>query len=259
MNPLDYAPPVHLIVDGNNQIVTAAYGARGNASAAPAMVRERLAKMVDRLNPESVIVAFDSGECFRHEILPSYKSDRTRLAGIDVAIATAKKQLKKAGYQILVAPGFEADDIIATCAKDAVEAGAKAIMYSADKDLHQCILEGKINQCRKCEVKDNDALEFTWRTSKGLFVEFGVYPSQWVDWKCMVGDPTDKIPGVDHVGRETAARLLAACGSLDGFYANPWKAALSDRQHHAMINAKDRIPMLRELCTLRRDVVWEAL
>jgi len=258
MNPLDYRPPVWLLVDANNQIVTTAYGFRGNALAAPAVVNDRLAQLVDRFQPSKTIIAFDSGETFRHQLLPTYKSGRTRLPDIDKAIASAKRLFKKSGYTVFVAPGFEADDILATCAKDATEAGCRAVIYSADKDLHQCIVAGEVSQLTRAAAKPNGAFEFSWKTATDLFVSNQVTPAQWVDFKCLVGDPSDKIEGVDLIGAQTAGRLLSDCGSIDGFYKNPFLAALSDRQRVNLINAKPRMDLLRTLCTLRRDVPLEA-
>lgn len=257
MNPEDYRPPLWLLVDGNNQIVTTAYGFRGNCEVVPSIVRDRLAKLVERFKPVKTIVAFDSGETFRHKLLPSYKSGRTKLPGIDQAITTAKRLFKKAGYTVAIAPGFEADDILATCAKDANEAGCRAVIYSADKDLHQCIVAGEVSQLIRAAIKPSGSFEFGWKTATDLFVSHQVTPQQWVDYKCLVGDPSDKIEGVDAIGAQTAGRILATCGSIDGFYKSPFAASLSDRQRVNLINAKPRMPLLKTLCTLRRAVPLE--
>lgn len=249
-------PPIWLLIDGNNSIHVDAYGA-GVERAASTFDR-RLEEMIDHWQPAAVITAWDSGPSFRASIFPGYKAGRSKLPGIDGAIALARGNCLRRGVGVITAQGYEADDILATLAMEALAAGCRAVIYSQDKDLHQCIQDGEVLMLLKVKrvtkTQRTNHLEFTWRNAKDLRVQYGVSAQQWVDYRCMVGDPSDKIQGVAGVGHETAARLLQSCGTLDGFYAAPFKAALSDRQHAAMINAKPRIDTLRKLYTLCRDV-----
>lgn len=252
-------PPIWLIVDGTNAVYRDLFGG-GPARAADTFSR-RLQEMIAWWKPACVITAWDCGPSFRHDLFPGYKADRSRPEGIEQAIAEAKAKCIDVGVGVMSVAGFEADDLLATLADAGRADGCRVVIYSSDKDLHQCIVNGEVCQLIGCKrVKKTGAtnqtnhLEFTWRSAKDLQVEFGVTPEQWVDYKCLVGDPSDKIDGVKGIGPQAAGRLLSSCGSIDGFYHNMFKAAVTTGQRAALMNAKSRMPLLKQLCTLRRDV-----
>lgn len=250
-------PPLWILIDATNAIHRDAYGC-GVANAAATLGR-RIATMDQMWQPSAIVAAFDSDvPTFRHEIHPQYKAGRKRLEGIDDAIAAAKDELGRRNIACMTAPGFEADDIIATIAEVVREDGGQVLIYSADKDLHQLLVMGEVTQLLGVK-RHADSLSCQWMTACLLQSRYKVRPDQWVDWKVLVGDPSDNIAGVRGIGPETASNLLMACGSLDGFYKRPFAAPLSDRQRVAAINAKPWIPKARQLCTLRTDATLPEL
>lgn len=228
--------PIWLIIDGNNQVHTTAHGTRGDCKATPRYVASRIEKLVEWICPTNVITAWDSGRSFRNDLLPTYKSGRTKLPGIDQAIRTTQRMIQDAGHRVFKSEGFEADDIIATVVKDALETGANAVIYSADKDLHQLLVRDHVSQLLHASFRDKH-LTFDWLTAHDLFADTGVTPSQWVEYRCLTGDESDNVKGVPLIGPKTAAQILAACQTLDQFYADPFRAPINKRQHSKMIAA----------------------
>lgn len=250
-------PPLWILVDATNAIHRDAYGC-GVANAAATLGR-RLATMDQMWQPSAIVAAFDSGEpTFRHALHPQYKAGRKRLDGIDDAIAAAKEELERRNIACMTSPEFEADDIIATITAAVREDGCQVMVYSSDKDLHQILVTGEVTQLLSAK-KGVDSLACEWMTACLLQSKYKVRPDQWVDWKVLVGDPSDNIPGVKTIGPETASNILKACGSLDEFYRRPFAAPLSDRQRASVLNAKSLIPKARQLCTLRVDATLPEL
>lgn len=243
-----------LLVDGTNTVYRDFYG--GGADQAASMFIRRLTQLIDQFNPSVVVTAWDSGGSFRNSLYPAYKAGRTKPEGIEAALMQAKEQCGLKSIGMLSVEGFEADDILATLTVEAMYAGANAVLYSNDKDLHQLIDAGRV--CQLLKVKrlpgPGNRIEMHWQNAASLFEAFGVRPDQWCDWKCLVGDDSDNIEGVCNIGPVTAKKILQVCGSIDRFYERPFAVNLSKSQHAAMINAKNEIPLLRELVTLRRDV-----
>lgn len=248
------------LVDGTNTVYRDFFGS-GSNYAAQTFCR-RLTELIEHYQPQVVVTCWDSGRSFRHDISESYKAGRRRPDGIIEAINEAKAMCGQNSIAVWSADGFEADDLIATLATQAMDHDGSVLMYSSDKDLHQLLREGQCCQLLKVNRPAVTRFEFLYRNELKLIEDFGVRPAQWCDWKCMVGDQSDNIAGVPGIGAETAARILQTCKSLDGFYENPWAVKLTEKQHHAMVNAKSRMAELKSLVTLRTDCkvpsdLWE--
>lgn len=251
-------PPWWLIVDGTNQVHVDAFGT-GDASKAPDLLVRRVTALAGRESCAAVVVAFDSdAPTFRHGLVDGYKAGRTHRPEMDAAIEQAKIKLIANGIRAIAVPGFEADDIIATVADHATRYRYNAVVYSADRDLHQLIRKDLISQITSTKF-DRGVLSAEYMTSDMLIEEYGVHPSQWCDFKILVGDKSDSIEGVRGIGPDAAAKLLKHCGTIDRFYESPFDCPLTDRQIQLLIRAKRRIPLLRQLVTLRRDVPMPAL
>lgn len=250
-------PPIWLIIDGTNCVHRDFFGVGNDPEKVATTFERRVTEMIEHWKPACVIAAWDCGPSFRHGLYPQYKAGRQRPDGIAEAIEATKLRCVTMGIGRITVAGFEADDILATLSDAARAEGCRVVIYSNDKDLHQCIEDGEVCQLLKVarvRAGNKGHLQFDWRSAKDLDVEFGVSPRQWVDYKCLVGDPSDNIAGVNKIGGQTASRLLQACGSIEGFYKSPFKAALSDHQRAILMNAKPQMPLLKTLCTLRRDV-----
>jgi DNA polymerase-1 len=100
-------------------------------------------------------------------------------------------------------------------------------------------------------------LEFKVITAEKLLDEYGVNPSQWVDFRCMTGDTSDGLPGAPGIGPKTARDVLVACGTLDKFYEEPFKAPVSVIKRNALLEFRSQVPLMRNLITLRPDALLE--
>ena len=244
-------PPIWLLIDGTHHVYRDFYAA-GDRDAS--LLRARIPLLFDHFKPARIVAAFDCGPSFRSRLFPAYKGERSKPEEIDAAIDAAKAAYIDEEIDLIEAPDFEADDILATLSRLGRSLGNRIVIASADKDLHQLILEGEVLQAVRL-LRDRDQLSPGYVNANDLQVQYFVTPEQWVDYRCLIGDKSDNIDGVRGIGKETAGRILSQIGSLDAFYANPFKVAgIKPGIHAKLINAKPRIPLLRQLLTLRDDV-----
>lgn len=243
--------PIWLVIDGTHHVYRDLYASDDRDAR---LLRPRLHAMFDHFKPDRIVAAFDCGPSFRSRLYPEYKGDRTKPEGIDDAIAAAKDAYLAEAVDLISVTDFEADDILCTVARIGRSLGNRIVIASADKDMYQCILDGEATQMIRC-LREGGRLVCTYMTAKDLKAKYDVNPSQWVDYRCLIGDKSDNIDGIHGIGSKTAGGVIAAIGSLDAFYANPFAAGgISSRIHAKLLNAKRRIPLLRELLTLRDDV-----
>ena len=169
-------------------------------------------KLQKRLNPEGLIVAFDSkGETERHRKLQEYKAERLPSPeDLVLQVEELKKILPLMGIPVYVMEGYEADDIIYTLST-AIKKTKKVLILTKDKDIYQIIND-------KIKIYDDSSDEYIDRD--GTYKKFGVYPEQIPDYLAIVGDKSDNIPGVKGIGPKTAAMLLGKYGTLDNIYAH---------------------------------------
>ena len=172
---------------------------------------------IERLEePEAIVVCSDTtGKTFRHELYEEYKANRPPMADEMAAqLPHLYQLLNSAGLPVHTCQGYEADDLLATLAVRAREAGWQVFIVSSDKDLMQLV----------------DERTFLYTTRRGGEIElvgadavrakFGVSPHQVGDLLALMGDASDNVPGVPKVGVKTAGKLISSYGSLDGIYEN---------------------------------------
>ena len=161
---------------------------------------------------EFVAVAWDRPEpTFRHELCKTYKANREELdQDLAVQFPWMREATELLGLPSLDRVGFEADDILASLAVQAAEAGIETRMFSSDKDLAQVVSE-KVLQCPP--PKQNESAKLMGPAE--VEEKFGVAPKQMVDWQAMVGDSSDNIPGIPGVGPKRATTLLQKYGDLE--------------------------------------------
>lgn len=179
--------------------------------------RTLLERLLSDKPPEYFAVSFDLGRTFRDEMFAEYKGTREKMPNeLRVQINRIKEVVRAFNIPILELEGFEADDVLGTVSRQAKDQNVQAHIITGDRDLLQL-------------VDDNTAVELP--PSRGsqspkvygipdVVDYFGVLPGQVVDWKALVGDTSDNIPGVKGVGQKTATRLLQQYGTLDGIYEN---------------------------------------
>ncbi len=166
--------------------------------------------------PELLAVVFDTAApTFRHEQYTAYKATRQAPPeDLAIQIQHVKQLLDALGIPRLELPGYEADDLIATLARQAAEAGYTVACVTSDKDFFQ-LLSDRIIVLRPTTREGTDYER--WDVQR-LHQEWGLSPDQVIDFLALVGDPVDNIPGVRNVGEKTALQLLHRFGSLDRLY-----------------------------------------
>ncbi|MCB8946181.1 MAG: DNA polymerase I [Ardenticatenaceae bacterium] len=167
--------------------------------------------------PQYLAVSFDVGATFRDELFGEYKGTREKMPDeLALQIERTKEVIRALNVPILELEGYEADDVLGTIAQQAKPLGIPVHIITGDRDLLQL-------------VDDNTRVELPARSSSqgpevydetAVIAKFDVRPDQIVDYKALVGDTSDNIPGVKGVGAKTAAKLLNEYQTLDNIYAN---------------------------------------
>jgi DNA polymerase I len=202
--------------------------------------------------PTHVAVAFDRGEpTFRHEQWVEYKANRRETpADFRSQLSLIFEVLDALGIRRLSVPGYEADDIIATLAVLAEEAGFDVLIVSGDRDVLQLVDERTTVLMTRRGIS-----EMTRFTPEEVAARYGLTPAQYPDYAALRGDPSDNLPSIPGVGEKTAAKWVAEFGSL---------GELVDRVDEVKGKAGDRLrehlPDVlrnRQLTELARDVPLE--
>lgn len=194
--------------------------------------------------PTYLVCAFDVGPTFREEMYADYKAHRAPMPDdLQLQVPLIEKMLRAMGIPMLTAPGFEADDLIATLAVAGATHGMEVFICSSDKDLRQLLApDVKIFNLRKQEIFDAQALEKDW----------GVKAEQVIDYQTLVGDAVDNVPGVKGVGPKTAAKYLQDYGSLANLIAHVDE--LPGKKKDALKEAVPHLETSRKLVTLETNV-----
>lgn len=236
--------PTLALIDGNSIAYRAFYALpedlatkSGQVTNAVFGFTRMLIRLVKDFHPEGVAVAWDvSRKTFRTESYPEYKANRdkapdhfrSQLPLIDEVLESLHiTQLKEEGY--------EADDIIASLTREAVDDGWDVLIVTGDRDAFQLVGGPvKVLYTRR-GISDTVLADKDWITEK-----YGISPSQYVDYAALRGDNSDNLPGVPGVGEKTAAKLISEYGTIEGVYT-----AIADQT-----------PKLRENLAAHRDQVF---
>ncbi|MDQ1318941.1 MAG: polymerase, partial [Actinomycetota bacterium] len=163
--------------------------------------------------PTHIAAAFDvSRQTFRSERYPEYKATRSSTPDeFRGQIDITKEVLNALGITVLAEAGYEADDLIATLATQADEAGYRVLVVTGDRDALQLVNE---NVTVLYPIKGVSAL--TRFTPDAVVEKYGLTPEQYPDFAALRGDPSDNLPGIPGVGEKTAAKWIVEYGSLQG-------------------------------------------
>ncbi len=172
-------------------------------------------KAIDEYNPDNVVCAFDvKQKTFRHEAYGEYKAGRKKMPEELVPqIPLLKEVLTSLGVFCYEQPGFEADDIIGTYSSISEKNGGECVILTGDQDSFQLI--DKHTEVWFTKKGISDVLKLT---PDNLKENYGVDPGLVCDFKALMGDSSDNIPGVQGVGEKTALSLIEKFGSLDGIF-----------------------------------------
>lgn len=172
-----------------------------------------LIRVLEQEKPEYLAVAFDVGKTFRDTIFPEYKATREKMPDdLRSQIERIRSMVDMFHIPRLEMDGYEADDVLGSVAKLAAEQGLGVKIITGDRDLLQLV-----NERTAVYLAGDDQ---TYITDADVVKKLGVRPGQVVDYKAIVGDTSDNIPGVKGVGEKTAVALLEKFETLDAIYAN---------------------------------------
>ena len=195
--------------------------------------------------PTHIAVIFDAGsKTFRNDIFPAYKANRPPLPeDLRPQFPLTRDATRAFNVACIEMAGYEADDIIATLAKRASEAGGTVTILSSDKDLMQLIGSG---------VDMHDPMKNKRLGLDEVMEKFGVAPDRVVDVQSLAGDSVDNVPGAPGIGLKTAALLIQEYGDLDTLLARAGEIKQPKRRE-ALVDHADQIRLSRQLVTLKDD------
>jgi DNA polymerase-1 len=205
-----------------------------------------LTQLLDNPEVDHVAVILDAGRTtFRNEIYPKYKAQRPEPPeDLIPQFPLIREAATAFGMPSIELAGFEADDLIATYARMAVEAGATCTIVSSDKDLMQLIRPG-VDMMDPMKMRKVGPVE--------VMEKFGVTPDKVVDVQALAGDSTDNVPGAPGIGVKTAAQLINEYGDLETLLARTGEIKQPKRRESLEQNA-ELIRISKKLVQLRNDV-----
>jgi len=209
-----------------------------------------LIRLLADTDADHVAVIFDaSRRTFRNEIYPAYKANRPPPPEELVPqFALIRDAVRAFNVPCIETEGFEADDLIATYAREAEALGAEVTIVSSDKDLMQLVRE-RVRMFDPVKLKEIGPDEVRER--------FGVAPAKVVDVQALAGDSTDNVPGVPGIGVKTAAQLIEEYGDLEQLLARAGEIKQPKRRQTLLDNA-ELARISRRLVLLKDDVPIEA-
>ncbi len=195
--------------------------------------------VIRRITPAIVIACMDSKEkTIREDVFPEYKSQRVSMPeGFYSQIPWVERFLSCLGISVVKVPGYEADDLIASCIRK-IDSEYVFYILTSDKDLAQLVKE-RVYLCNYLRGSIT-----CWDREK-VKEKFGVYPEQFVDYLALIGDVSDNIPGVPCIGPKTASRLLSEYDNLEGIYEHLDR--LASRVRKSLIENRHLVFRNREL------------
>ncbi|AEJ01149.1 DNA polymerase I [Nitrosomonas sp. Is79A3] len=240
-----------LLVDGSSYLYRAFHALPDlrNRNNEPTGAIHGVLNMLRRLHKDypadySACVFDAKGKTFRDELYPAYKAHRPAMPhDLAVQIEPLHACIRAMGWPMLIIDGVEADDVIGTLAKQAVEENMQCIISTGDKDIAQ-LVNANITLVN---TMSNEVLD-----EASVVDKFGVTPERILDYLMLIGDTADNVPGVHKVGPKTAVKWLTQYGSLDNIiaHADEFKGAIGDNLRKAL----DWFDTARQLITIKCDV-----
>ena len=196
------------------------------------------------LPTHALLVMEEAGPSWRSREYPDYKKDRPPMPDdLSAGLPKIKEALREIGVHELAAPGFEADDVIASIAKRTSDSGAQVVILSTDKSFCQLV---------SARIMLVDHFNDSIRDHAWIQNRYGVAPEQIADLMSLAGDPSLGIPGIRSVGVRTAARLIGEFGNLDAVIAHA--DDIPGKLGEKLRDGIDTLPLMHRLVSLRQDV-----
>jgi len=249
-----------IIIDGNSLINRAYYALQRPMITKSGLYTHGVYGFLNMLNkitadykPDYLAVAFDrKAPTFRHLEYAEYKATRKGMPPeLAMQLPLLKEVLAAMKVKMLEIDGFEADDIIGTVAKKAEAEGYETMIISGDKDELQ-LAAGKT----KVLITKKGISEFELYDEAAIYEKYGFSPEQIIDFKGLMGDPSDNIPGVPGVGEKTALKLVQDFGSIENLLANTGRITSASLRNKIEENAQLAL-MSKRLATINTEVPIE--
>jgi len=207
-----------------------------------------LLRILDQERPDYLAVAFDTGKTFRDELFPDYKGTREKMPDdLRPQIERIRQLVDAFNIPRLEVEGYEADDVLGSVARSAVEQGLGVKIITGDRDLLQLVDDRIIVNLPGKSL--SDARDFM---AADVQEYLGVRPQQVVDYKALVGDKSDNIPGVSGIGEKTAVSLLETYADLDNIYAH--LDDITGSLHKKLEAGRDSAYLSRKLAAIVTDL-----
>ncbi len=241
-----------VLVDGSSYLFRAFHARMQTSLTSPTgfptqaiyIVVNMLRKLVKDEAPDRIAVVFDAkGKTFRNDLYPEYKANRPPMPDdLRMQIEPLHEIIKAQGLPLICIDGVEADDVIGTLSREAIEKGYQVLISTSDKDMAQLVNE---------HVNLVDTMNNRFTDKDGVVEKFQVTAEQMVDYLALMGDSSDNIPGVPKVGPKTAAKWISEYGSLDGViaHADEIKGKVGDNLRESI----EFLPLSYELATIKLD------
>jgi len=204
-----------------------------------------LLRIIEQEKPDYIAVAFDTGKTFRDKIFPAYKGTRAKMPDdLSPQIGRIREMVDAFNIPRLEMEGYEADDVLGSIARAAAKQGLGVKIITGDRDLLQLV-----NERTTVYLAGDDQ---NYITDEDVVKKLGVPPGKVVDYKALVGDKSDNIPGVAGIGEKTAIALIEKFETLDNIYQNidqvenRWKTKLEQNRENAFLS--------RELAQIKTDL-----
>ena len=249
--------PKLMLIDGNSLTYRAFFAlptditlASGQVTNAVYGFTSMLLNLVRDHQPDGIGVAFDRPEpTFRHEAVADYKAGRNAAPDIlKQQMGLVRQVVETLRIPIIDAPGFEADDIIATLATEARDQGDEVLIVTGDRDVYQLVEDPLI----RVIYNRRGVSDYANYDEAGIEERTGVPPKLYTQYAALRGDPSDNLPGVPGVGEKTAAKLINSYGGIDGIYEHldeqtpKLRANLAEHEAQVRSNA-DVMVLLRDV------------
>src|SRR5687768_6760635 len=256
--------PRLFLVDGYALIYRAFYAlisrplttTKGENTSAVWGISSFIQRLLEKHKPDHLAWIHDSGLSFRHETYPAYKATREKLtedlqADFDRGMDRICELLDAYRIPIVSLRGYEADDVIGTLARNALDQKLNVVVVSGDKDFQQLIRPGVwlLNPGRGGPA----GVEEHWVGVENATERLGVPPEHVTDYLALVGDSSDNVPGVKGIGDKTACELVATYGDLENILAHAHEIT-KKRPREALLQYAENARLSKELVTIRADL-----
>src|SRR5207248_3102891 len=255
-----------MLIDGNSLTYRAFFAlptditlASGQVTNAVYGFTSMLLNLVRDHKPDGIGVAFDRPEpTFRHERIADYKAGRSAAPDIlRQQMGLVRQVVETLRIPIIEAPGFEADDIIATLATEARDQGDEVLIVTGDRDVYQLVEDPLI----KVLYNRRGVSDYALYDEAGIEERCGVPPKMYTEYASLRGDTSDNLPGVPGVGEKTAAKLITKYGGIDGIYEHldeqTPKLRSNSSEHEAQVRSNSELMVLLRDVPLDVEAAWD--